>query len=157
MRTHFTAEIEVGAQLPDDCTVWHYSHIRQGASIGSGCVIGRNVFIDEGVVIGKNCKIQNGSNLYKGSVVGNGCFIGPGVILANDKYPSAVNSDGTIKTAEDWECSGVTLKDNCSLGAGVIVLPGVTVESGVRVGAGAVVSKDAIKGTVVGIPAKALI
>jgi acetyltransferase-like isoleucine patch superfamily enzyme len=112
------------------------------------------VFIDESVTIGCNCKIQNGSNIYKGSVIGSGVFIGPGVILANDRYPSAINEDGSIKTADDWLCEGVTIEDGVSLGAGAIILPGVTIRSRSVIGAGAVVCKDVDAGTHVGIPAR---
>ena len=122
--------------------IWHYAHIREGASIGENCVVGRNVFVDLNVQIGDNCKIQNNSNLYQGSILGDGVFIGPGVILANDRYPSAINEDGSLKTDKDWKCEGVTIMDGASLGAGVIVCPGVTIGKNARVAAGTVVTRN---------------
>ena len=51
----------------------------------------------------------------------------------------------------------MTLEDGCDIGAGTIVLPGVTVGRGAIVGAGAVVTKDVEPFTVVaGVPARLL-
>jgi acetyltransferase-like isoleucine patch superfamily enzyme len=47
------------------------------------------------------------------------------------------------------------LEDGCSIGAGAVVLPGVTIGRGAMVGAGAVVTRDVSADTVVyGNPAR---
>jgi len=49
----------------------------------------------------------------------------------------------------------VTIEDNCFVGLGAIVMPGVTVHKNSVVGAGSVVTKDVPEGSVVaGVPAK---
>lgn len=55
-----------------------------------------------------------------------------------------------------WESAApITLHDNVWLGAGVIVLPGVTIGADTVVGAGSVVTKDLPSGVVaVGTPAR---
>jgi acetyltransferase-like isoleucine patch superfamily enzyme len=62
--------------------------------------------------------------------------------LTNDKNPRAVNPDLSLKGANDWKEEGVTLKKGCSLGAGTIVLPGVTIGEWAMTGSGSVVTKD---------------
>ena len=52
-------------------------------------------------------------------------------------------------------CKPVVLKKNCWIGAGAVILPGVTVGENSIVGAGSVVTKDVPANTVVaGNPAK---
>ena len=64
---------------------------------GRRCVIGRSVFIDAGVVVGDNCKLQNNVLVYAPAVLESGVFIGPAAVLTNDRYPRAVNPDGSPK------------------------------------------------------------
>ncbi|MFA4946775.1 MAG: acyltransferase [Candidatus Micrarchaeia archaeon] len=146
---HETAEVSKEARIGKGAKIWHYCHIREGVTIGDGCVLGKNVYVDSGVKIGRNCKIQNNSSLFHGATVEDGVFIGPHCVLANDKHPRAVNPDGTLKVANDWEAAGVTLKTGCSLGAGSIVLPGVTVGEWALAGSGSIITED--------VPAHALV
>ena len=82
-------------------------------------------------------------------------FIGPGAILTNDKYPSAVNPDGTQKNATDWVKSKVVIEDGANIGAGAICVAPVKIGKGASVGAGAVVVKDVPAGASVrGVPAR---
>lgn len=69
-------------------------------------------------------------------------FLGPGVIITNDRRPRAVNPDGTLKQATDWQPSPVHVGYGAPVGAGSVVLPGVRVGRWAMVGAGAVVRAD---------------
>jgi UDP-2-acetamido-3-amino-2,3-dideoxy-glucuronate N-acetyltransferase len=64
------------------------------------------------------------------------------VILPNDKIPRAINLDGTLKADSDWIVGETRIKYGASLGAGSIVLPGLTVGRFAMVGAGSVVTRD---------------
>ncbi len=59
--------------------------------------------------MGDNCKVQNYALVYEPAVLDDGVFIGPAVVLTNDTYPRAINPDGSLKSASDWEPVGVTI------------------------------------------------
>ncbi len=152
---HETAEVSPLATVGEDTRIWHHAQVRERARIGRGCTLGKGVYVDFDVVIGDNVKIQNGVMLFHGCVVEDGAFLGPGVILTNDKFPRAINPDGTLKTDADWEVGTVRVRRGASVGAGAVVLPGVTIGQFAMVGAGAVVTRDVPDhGLVVGNPAR---
>jgi acetyltransferase-like isoleucine patch superfamily enzyme len=153
-RVHATADLEPGVTVGPGTSIWHRAQVRTGARLGADCVVGRDVFIDEDVTIGDRVKIQNLALVYHGVTVGNGVFIGPNAILTNDRYPRAVTSTGELARAADWEISPIALEDGCSIGAGAVVVAGVTVGRFATVGAGAVVTRDVPShALVVGSPA----
>ena len=139
---HPTAEVSPQAAVGHGAQIWHQAQVREQARIGTNCIIGKGVYIDIGVSIGANSKIQNGVYVYHGTKVEEGVFLGPGVILTNDRFPRAVNPDGSLKKDADWQSSPVYVKRGASVGAGAIVLPGVTISEFAMIGAGAVVTRD---------------
>lgn len=141
-KIHQTADVSEKAKIGGNTFVWHQSQIREGAEIGDNCIIGKGVYIDKDVLVGQNCKIQNYACLFHGAILEEGVFIGPGVIVTNDKYPRAINEDGTLKTENDWHEGKVTIKKGSSLGAGVIILPGIEIGEYSLIGAGTVVTKN---------------
>ncbi|KAB6296435.1 N-acetyltransferase, partial [Bacteroides xylanisolvens] len=91
--------------------------ILKGAIIGSQCKIHRHIFVDEGVKIGDKVKIQDSVMIPRGVTIEDGVFIGPSVAFTNDKYPRAINKDGTLKSGGDWQVSETILKYGSSIGA----------------------------------------
>lgn len=149
-------EIDLTAKVHANAKLWG-ARVRNHAEIGDGCILGWGCYIDHHVILGINCKIQNSAQVYFPAKVGDGVFVGPGALILNDPYPRACNRDGVIKNIADWVCTAVTLEDNCSIGAGAIILPGVTVGEWAMVGAGSVVTKDVDPYTkVAGNPAKVI-
>jgi UDP-3-O-[3-hydroxymyristoyl] glucosamine N-acyltransferase len=146
---HPTAHVSPQATVGPGTRIWHQAQVREGARIGANCIVGKGAYVDFGVSIGDNVKIQNGAFVYHGVTVQDGVFVGPGVILTNDALPRAVNPDGTLKSDADWQVSPILIGRGASLGAGAVVLPGVTVGEWALVGAGAVVTRD--------VPAHALV
>lgn len=139
---HPTAVVSPYAKIGPGVKIWHFAQIREYATIGAGSIIGKDVYIDAGVIIGVNCKLQNGVLLYYPAVLENGVFLGPGVMTTNDRYPRAINPDGTLKAASDWQAAGCRFGEGASVGAGSIILPGVDIGCWAMVGAGSVVTSS---------------
>lgn len=155
IRVAGTATVEDGAVLGNGTVVWDDVTIRSGAQVGPECVFGRGAFVDVGVVLGARCKVQNNALLYHPARVGDGVFIGPAAVLTNDSFPRAVNPDGSLKGADDWNALGVIIEDGASIGAAATVLGGVTVGRWALVAANSTVTRDvAPYALVVGSPAR---
>ncbi len=155
METHPTADISPGARIGAGTRIWAYAQVREGASVGANCVLGRNVYLDPLVVVGNNCKLENGVNIFRPAVLEDGVFLGPGVILTNDRLPRAVTPEGMLKGDDDWHALPVVVRTGAAVGAGAVVLPGVTIGEWAMVGAGAVVREDVEPhALVVGNPAR---
>jgi acetyltransferase-like isoleucine patch superfamily enzyme len=152
---HPTADVSPRAVIGAGTSIWNHAQVREEAVLGSGCIVGKDAYIDHAVLIGNNVKIQNGALVYHGSTLEDGVFIGPQACLTNDRNPRAINPDGTIKSADDWTVSPVTIRYGASVGACAVVLPGVTVGRFAMIGAGSVVTRDVPEhGLVVGSPAR---
>ena len=155
VRVHETAEVSSGALIGEGTSIWHQAQVREGASLGSECIVGKGVYVDFDVTIGNRCKLQNGVYVYHPATIEDGVFLGPGVIVTNDKTPRAVTPDGRLKTDDDWEAAAVHIARGASVGAGSVILPGVSIGRWAMVGAGSVVSRDVPDhGLVFGNPAK---
>jgi UDP-2-acetamido-3-amino-2,3-dideoxy-glucuronate N-acetyltransferase len=152
---HPTADVSPKATLGEGTKVWHQAQVREGAVLGRNCILGKGAYVDFGVQIGDNVKIQNRASVYHGVTLENGVFVGPHVIFTNDKLPRAINPDGSLKSEDDWELGRILVKEGASLGAGAIIVTGVTIGRFAMVGAGAVVTKDVPDyGLVYGNPAR---
>ncbi|KQY35273.1 hypothetical protein ASD21_10795 [Caulobacter sp. Root1455] len=152
---HPTAEVHPLAKLGEGVKVWNNAQVRERAVIGDRTGVGKNAFVDMDVQVGSDCKIQNNVSVYLGAVVEDGVLLGPHCVLLNDRFPRAINADGSFKSASDWVVSGVTVRYGASIGGGAILTPGVTIGRWALVGAGSVVAKDVPDhALVVGNPAR---
>lgn len=150
-----TAQVDDSVSIGEGTKIWANTQIRERVVIGKNVTIGRNVYVGPGVIVGDNVKIQNNALIYEPAKIEFGCFIGPGVILTNDKYPKAVNYDGSVRMEKDWDKAGVTVKKNASIGAGAVCIAPLIIGEGSMVGAGSIVTKDVPEGTlVIGNPAR---
>jgi len=137
-------------QIGRGTRVWAYSHIMHGARVGRDCNVGEQVFLESGVLVGSRVTLKNGAMLWRGVVVEDDVFVGPGVIFTNDVYPRSPRSTWSARRYQSraW-CRQTRVCRGASLGAGAVILPGVTVGCFAMVGAGAVVTRD--------VPAYALV
>lgn len=145
---HPSAIVDDGAQLGDDCRVWHFVHISAGARIGAKCSFGQNVYVGNDVAIGSNVKIQNNVSVYDAVTLEDDVFCGPSVVFTNVYNPrSAV-------TRKD-EYRRTLVKQGATLGANSTIVCGTTIGRHAFIGAGAVINRDVPDfALMVGVPAK---
>jgi acetyltransferase-like isoleucine patch superfamily enzyme len=151
----------------------------QFAHLGKGVVIepGVLVFHPENIEIGDNVYIghysilkgyyQNKMVIGSGTWIGQQCFfhsaggltigrnagIGPSVRIITSSHAEEGMAVPILHSRIEF--APVCIEDDCDVGVGAILLPGVTVGRGAQVGAGAVVSRDVDPYTVVaGVPAR---
>jgi UDP-2-acetamido-3-amino-2,3-dideoxy-glucuronate N-acetyltransferase len=137
---HATADVSPRASIGDGSKIWQHCQVREGAVIGYNCILSKGVYVDFGVRIGNNVKIQNGISVYHGVTLEDGVFCGPHCVFTNDRQPRAINPDGSLKSADDWELAKTLVRSGASIGAHATIVCGVTIGCWAMIGAGAVVT-----------------
>ncbi len=133
-------------KIGDGTRIWQFSVVLKGAKIGRNCNLCANTFVENDVLIGDNVTLKCGVFLWDGLRVEDNVFIGPNVSFCNDRYPRSGVRD------ERRTLMQTTIKKGASIGAGAVILPGVTIGEDSIVGAGAIVVGDVPKNaTVVGV------
>ncbi|NLO64937.1 MAG: sugar O-acetyltransferase [Clostridiales bacterium] len=128
------------------------------AEIGEGCYIepplyanwaGRHVHFGNNVYANFNLTLVDDTHIY----VGDNTMIAPNVTIATASHPL---SPGL--RAEGYQYNQpIRIGKNCWIGAGAIILAGVTIGDNSVIGAGSVVTKDIPENVVaVGIPCKVI-
>ena len=128
------------------------------AEVGNGCYIeppfhsnwgGKHVHFGKGVYANFNLTCVDDTHIY----VGDHTMFGPNVTLATAGHPIL---PALREKAYQYNMP-VKIGRNCWLGAGVVVLPGVTIGDNTVIGAGSIVTKDIPANVVaVGNPCKVL-
>ena len=128
------------------------------AEIGEDCYIepplhanwaGKNVHFGKGVYANFNLTLVDDTHIY----VGDHTMLGPNVVLATAGHPILPE----LRPDAYQFNLPIHVGKNCWLGAGVIVLPGITIGDNSVIGAGSIVTKDIPANVVaVGNPCKVL-
>jgi UDP-2-acetamido-3-amino-2,3-dideoxy-glucuronate N-acetyltransferase len=126
--------IDATAHVPASAKVWHFAVILADVTLGARVSIGSNTEIGRGSTICDDSRISSHVFLPARSIVGKHVFIGPGVTFTDDRYPKAGNAN--------YRAEPPTICDYASIGAGSVILPGVTIGSYAIIGAGSTVTKD---------------
>lgn len=137
-----------GITLGDRVTVGSYSSLMASTVVrepGRGITVGNNTAIG----------IRNTIWGQGGVVIGNDCLLGPDVFIVSENH--TFDSRETPILAQGGVRDAVTIGDDCWLGAGVKIMPGVTIGDGAVIGAGAVVTKSVPAYSIAaGIPARVM-
>jgi len=149
------ADVHPSASVGARSTIGRRAEVRANAAVGADCRVEAGVLVDDSVTLGDGVQIERGALLYRGVTIADDVFVGPGAILTNDRYPRAVTTSSELADAADRAVTPVQLQDGASIGAGAVVVAGVTIGAYATVGAGAVVTRDVPShALVVGSPAR---
>ncbi|MBQ2989098.1 MAG: sugar O-acetyltransferase [Clostridia bacterium] len=128
------------------------------AEIGEGCYIeppfhsnwgGRHVHFGKNVYANFNLTLVDDTHIY----VGDNTMFGPNVTVATAGHPILPE----LREQGYQYNMPVKIGKNCWIGAGAVIVPGITVGDNVVIGAGSVVTKDIPSGVVaVGNPCRVL-
>ena len=128
------------------------------AEIGTNCYIeppffsnwgGRNIHFGDNIYCNFNTTLVDDTHIY----VGDNTMFGPNVTVATAGHP--INAE--LRSKGYQYNAPVRIGKNCWIGAGALIMPGVTIGDNVVIGAGSVVTKDIPSGVVaVGNPCKVL-
>lgn len=128
------------AEIGEDCYIEPPLHSNWG---------GKHVHFGKGVYANFNLTLVDDTHIY----VGDYTMLGPNVVIATAGHPILPE----LRPLAYQYNMPVHIGKNCWLGAGVIVLPGVTIGDNTVIGAGSVVTKDIPANVVaVGNPCKVL-
>lgn len=134
-------------KIPASTNIWQYTVVLKGARIGENCNICSHCFIENDVKIGNNVTVKCGVQIWDGIELEDNVMIGSNVTFTNDMYPRSKNKEW--KLLKTKVCKGATI------GAGCVVLPGITIGEGAFVAAGSVVTKNVPAGELwLGTPAR---
>jgi acetyltransferase-like isoleucine patch superfamily enzyme len=156
--------VETGSNLILEDFVYINALSEKGILFGHNVTIGRGTSITctgviankgVGLSIGNNSAI--GSNSYIGArgelQIGNNVIMGPMVTIFSENH-NYENMDTPIRKQGESR-KGISIKDDCWIGAGSTILDGVTVGQGSVIAAGSVVTRDVEAYSVVaGVPAR---
>jgi acetyltransferase-like isoleucine patch superfamily enzyme len=152
---HSTAIVET-PQIGNGTRIWAYTHVMDGATVGANCNIGDHCFIESGATVGRNATIKNGNMLWDGVQLEDGVFLGPRVTFTNDMYPRSPRLPQVKRRYADkgW-LRPTVVGQGASIGAGAVILSGITLGEFCMVGAGATVTRNVPPyALVVGSPAR---
>jgi UDP-2-acetamido-3-amino-2,3-dideoxy-glucuronate N-acetyltransferase len=131
--------------------IWAFAHVLAGAKIGRDCNICDHAYVEGGVTIGDRVTVKNRVLLFEGVTIEDDVFLGPAVVFTNDVRPRAA-----IRRTGD-ELLPTLVQVGATVGAGVVVVCGLTIGAHAFIGAGAVVTRDVpAYGFVVGNPGRVI-
>lgn len=134
---HPKAHVE-DSQIGERTKIWQFASVIRGAKVGKDCSIATGAIVD-GATLGDRVIVSHGAFIDPGIVIGNDVFIGPHVDMCNDAWPRAEKSGFDIAALLSGDLVTTRIEDGASLGAGVIVLPGIIIGADAMIAAGSVV------------------
>lgn len=131
---HPLAQVAEGSSVGAGTRVWQFALVLSGATIGCDCNLNAHTLVEGGAVLGDRVTLKCGVFVWDGVILEDDVFCGPNATFTNDKNPrSKVRPDEYLVTR---------VGQGASIGAGAVILPGLTIGRGAMIGAGAVVTRD---------------
>ncbi len=138
-----------GCVIGERCFIADLATVREHVVIGKQCVVGRGVTLENHIRVGERVKLETNAYITAFSRLEDDVFVAPCVVTSNDPYAARGPRPISLK--------GVYVKRGGRIGAGAVLLPGVTIHEEGFVAAGSVVTRDVPGKTIVkGVPAKPL-
>lgn len=131
---------EMFAEIGENCYIEPPLHANQG---GAFVHFGKNVYANF------NLTLVDDTHIY----VGDYTMFGPNVTVATAGHPILPE----LRRQGYQYNASVHIGENCWIGAGALIMPGITIGDNTVIGAGSVVTKDIPSGVVaVGVPCRVL-
>jgi UDP-2-acetamido-3-amino-2,3-dideoxy-glucuronate N-acetyltransferase len=112
----------------------HGAWVREGSTYEEDCTIGSYAILDKDVHLGHRVRVQSFAYLVSCDILDD-VFIGPRVTFTNDPTIGESKPPG-------YECPRIVVRRGARIGAGAILLPGITIGENAIIGAGSVVTRS---------------
>ena len=166
VRLRFCKRIQLGSTVTinDGCII--NGLCSKTITIGNNFSLGENSIIDctgvlsnlgESLIVGNNVGISPNFTMFvRGPIsIGDDVIIGPNVTIVSENH--RFDDVGKPIRLQGVDRKGITIGNNCWIGANATILDGVTIGENSVIAAGAVVTKNVEPNTAVGgVPAKLL-
>jgi galactoside O-acetyltransferase len=117
-------------EVDDNCLIFDYVYIdgRKSVKIGKYSVIGWH------------CVVEGGADIR----IGDRCFLGPGAKLLSSTYDynGVYTTQMLPEGSYNIKYGDIIIEDDAYVGAGTVVMPGVTIGEGAMVGANSLVNRN---------------
>lgn len=138
-----------GCRIGKRAQLGHHAVLRNHTILGEGSVFGTGAVSEGRVKLGRHVMVETGCILQPGMVIEDFAFLGPRVTCSNDKHIR------WCREGMRQELNPPRVGRGARIGAGAVLLPGMSVGANALVGAGAVVTHDVPENAVVvGVPAR---
>jgi UDP-2-acetamido-3-amino-2,3-dideoxy-glucuronate N-acetyltransferase len=148
-RIHPLADVSPEATIGAGTSIWQWVLVLASARIGRDCNLNAHTLVEGGAVLGDRVTLKSGVFVWDGVTLEDDVFCGPNATFTNDNRPRSRQRPAAF--------AATLVKRGASIGAGAVILPGLTIGEGAMIGAGAVVTRDVPDGeTWAGNPARRL-
>lgn len=131
-------------------------HIR----IGNDVSIGYNseLYVWNGEIqIGHNTSLNDNCKIYENVKIGSGCLFASNIFISSGSHSIKNSQTLPIKSQDKLfpTDQGIIIEDDCWIGFGVVIMPGVYIGKGAVIGANSVVTKNVFPYSIhAGVPAR---
>src|SRR5687768_6363212 len=124
---HPMAQADEDALIGARTQVWQFAIILAGARVGADCNINCHTFVEGGAIVGDWVTLKSGVYVWDGVTLEDDVFCGPNATFTNDKVARSRQRPA--------EFASTLVKRGASIGAGAVLLPGITIGEGAVIGA----------------------
>jgi acetyltransferase-like isoleucine patch superfamily enzyme len=143
------AVVYAGTRIGSETAVGHHTLLRSFVVVGDRVQLGHNLTVERETWIGNDVRCSPGSHITSSCVLADHVFLGAGIRTVNDRY--LIWRD----PGREPELRAPRFERGAKVGAGSVILAGVTIGEDALVGAGSVVTRDVPPQAVAyGVPAR---